>query len=56
MISQSDNELSTRIRGLNGDQMQQVLNFIEGIRERHNTRIYRRKAMRQIREALNSDF
>jgi len=52
--SKVENEILTRVRSLNVEQKSEVLNYLENIpSKKHSTKIYRRKAMKQIREALN---
>ncbi len=51
-----DSEIISKVRSLNGNQKSEVLNYIENIpRMPHSTRLYRSKAMKQIREALKED-
>lgn len=48
-----ENEIITSVQHLNGHQKSDVLDYIKNIRPTsHNTRLYRRKAMKEIREAL----
>ena len=48
-----DSEIIDRVKYLNGIQKNDVLDYIERFpRKRHSTRRYRRKAMKQIRQAL----
>lgn len=48
-----ENEILDRIRSLSGNQKEDVLNYLGRMpRQRHNTKMYRRKALKQIREAL----
>ncbi|WP_421874330.1 hypothetical protein [Marinoscillum sp.] len=52
-----DNEIFTKLKRLNRDQKTDVLDYLEHIpKVSHSTRIYRRKAMKQIREALEKDW
>ncbi|XOV92597.1 MAG: hypothetical protein ACFHWX_20620 [Bacteroidota bacterium] len=56
-IKQLDSEILVRVKNLNGIQKNDVLNYIERIpRKGHSTRIYRRKAMKQIQQALENQF
>ncbi|MEP0985944.1 hypothetical protein [Ekhidna sp.] len=50
-----ESEIISSVQHLNGHQKNDVLHYIKNIEPtNHNTRLYRRKAMKQIREALNS--
>lgn len=50
-----ENEIITSVQHLNGHQKSDVLDYIKNIRPTsHNTRLYRRKAMKEIREALKN--
>ncbi|MBV6645086.1 MAG: hypothetical protein KI790_06540 [Cyclobacteriaceae bacterium] len=50
-----ENEIFTKVKSLNGHQKFNVLDYIENIPAgNHNTRLYRRRAMKQIREALRN--
>ncbi len=50
-----DNEIFTKLQNLNRDQKSEVLDYLQHIpKVSHSTRLYRRKAMKQIREALES--
>ncbi len=52
-----DSEILVRFSSLTGIQKNDVLSYIERIpRKGHNTRLYRRKAMKQIRQALENQF
>lgn len=53
MTTNLENRIYDRLKGLNGNQKEQILDYLESIPRRHNTKIYRRKAMRQIREAIS---
>gem|GEM_PF-1637451 len=54
-IRQLDSEILIRVRHLNGIQKNDVLDYIEKIpRKSHSTRLYRRKAMKQIKQALEN--
>lgn len=49
-----ENEILSSVQGLNGHQKSNVLEYIKNIEPTaHNTKIYRRKAMKEIREALS---
>lgn len=49
-----ETEIISKMKGLNGNQKSAVLNYLEKIpKMSHSTRVYRRKAMKQIREALS---
>ena len=53
--SRLENEILSSVQHLNGHQKSNVLEYIKNIEPTsHNTRIYRRRAMKQIREALNN--
>jgi len=48
-----ENEILSSVQELNGNQKTDVLDYIKNIKtELHSKRLYRRRAMRQIREAL----
>jgi len=48
-----EKEILSSVQGLNGHQKSNVLEFIKNIEPTaHNAKIYRRKAMKEIREAL----
>ncbi|MEM7297603.1 MAG: hypothetical protein AAF391_04985 [Bacteroidota bacterium] len=48
-----ENEILSSVQSLNGHQKSNVLEYIKNIEPTaHNTKIYRRKAMKEIREAL----
>ncbi|WP_462254005.1 hypothetical protein [Ekhidna sp.] len=48
-----DTEILSSVQNLNGHQKSDVLDFIKNIEPTsHNTRLYRRRAMKEIREAL----
>lgn len=48
-----ENEILSSVQNLNGHQKSNVLEYIRNIEPTaHNTKLYRRRAMRQIREAL----
>ncbi len=45
----------TKVKTLNKNQKSNVLDYLDELpKERHNTKIYRRKAMKQIRQALDN--
>ncbi len=51
-----DVEIFSKVKTLNHDQKNEVLDYLESIpRISHSTRLYRRKALKQIREALKAD-
>lgn len=51
-----DDEILSKVRNLNGNQKSEVLDYLQRIpKVGHSTKRYRRKAMKQIREALNRD-
>lgn len=48
-----DGEILNRIKLLNGEQKTDVLDYVVNMpKTSHNSRLYRRKALKQIREAL----
>lgn len=48
-----ESRIIDQVQSMNGQQKSRVLEFVENIpKTQHNTRIYRRKALKQIREAL----
>jgi len=50
-----ENELISSVRDLNGNQKSDVLAYIKTMEpSKHSTKLYRRRAMKQIREALNN--
>lgn len=50
-----ETEILSRVRALSSDDQCNVLNYLEHFpRPMHSTRRYRRRAMKQIREALNN--
>ncbi|MFY0605487.1 MAG: hypothetical protein JXR10_02160 [Cyclobacteriaceae bacterium] len=50
-----ESEIISKVRNLNGNQKTEVLNYLERIPNMpHSTKRYRRKAMKQIREALRA--
>ena len=50
-----ENEIISSVQHLNGHQKSDVLDYIKNIKPTsHNTRLYRRKAMKEIREALKN--
>ena len=54
MTTTLENKIFDQLKGLNGNQKEQILDYLQTIPRRHNTKIYRRKAMRQIREAISN--
>lgn len=54
-IKQLDSEILVRVKNLSGIQKNDVLDYIERIpRKGHSTKLYRRKAMKQIKKALEN--
>lgn len=50
-----ESEIISSVQHLNGHQKYDVLHYIKNIEPTsHNTRLYRRKAMKEIREALKN--
>ncbi len=50
-----DSEIISSVQSLNGSQKTDVLDYIKNIpKSRHNKRLYRRRAMKEIQEALKS--
>lgn len=50
-----DSEILSSVQTLNGNQKTDVLEYIKKIESpTHSTRLYRRRAMKQIREALEN--
>ena len=50
-----ENEILHSVQHLNGHQKSEVLDYIQNIRPtKHSTKLYRRKAMKEIREALKN--
>jgi len=50
-----ESEILSSVQNLNGSQKNNVLEYIKNLKpSTHNTRLYRRKAMKQIREALEN--
>ena len=48
-----ENEIISSVQSLNGSQKSDVLDYIKNIpKSRHNTKLYRRRAMKEIQEAL----
>ena len=48
-----ESEILSQVQTLNGHQKSNVLEYIRNIEPTaHNTKLYRRRAMKQIREAL----
>ncbi|MEQ8470263.1 MAG: hypothetical protein RIC35_03720 [Marinoscillum sp.] len=51
-----DSEIIQKVRRLNSNQKTEVLDYLDTIpKVSHSTRLYRRRAMKQIREALDSN-
>jgi cytochrome c553 len=52
-MSQIDSEILQRVSRLEGQQKNEVLNYLRNLKgERHSTKRHRRNAMKQIRQAL----
>ena len=49
-----DSEIMTKLSTLNGSQKSDVLNYVESMKTLHSHRVYRKRAMKQIREALET--
>ena len=50
-----ENEIISTVQNLNGNQKSNVLEYIKTMEpSKHSTRLYRRRAMKQIREALGN--
>lgn len=50
-----EHEILSSVKSLNGNQQSELLNYIKHmVSERHSTKIYRRKAMKEIRKALET--
>ncbi|SNS48069.1 hypothetical protein SAMN05421640_0325 [Ekhidna lutea] len=50
-----ENEIISSVQTLNGHQKYDVLDYINNIKPtNHNSRLYRRRAMKEIREALKN--
>jgi len=50
-----ENEILSSVQDLNGHQKNDVLDYIKNLKPtNHNTRLYRRRAMKEIREALKN--
>lgn len=50
-----DTEILSSVQGMNGNQKSDILEYIRNFESPiHSTRLYRRKAMKQIREALKN--
>ncbi|MEQ8907180.1 hypothetical protein [Ekhidna sp.] len=50
-----ESEIISSVQDLNGHQKSDVLHYIRNIEPtKHNTRLYRRRAMNEIREALKN--
>jgi hypothetical protein len=52
--SNFENEILNRVRSLNGNQQKEIMDFLNSRNRRHSTRLYKRRAMKQIKEALNN--
>jgi ADP-dependent phosphofructokinase/glucokinase len=56
-IQELDVEIIGKVKNLNGIQKNDVLSYIERIpRKIHSSKRYRRRAMKQIRHALENQF
>lgn len=54
-VSNIENEIITKVKKLNGNQKSVVLNYLETIPQmKHSQKLYRRRAMKQIRQALTT--
>lgn len=52
-----DFAILSRVQSLNKNQKSEVLDYIEHFpKTSHSTRLYRRKALKQIREAIQNQF
>lgn len=50
-----EDEILSSVKELNGHQKAEVLDYIQNVKPtNHNTNLYRRRAMKQIRQALSS--
>ena len=50
-----ENEIISSVQNLSGNQKSNVLEYIKTMEpSNHSTRLYRRRAMKQIREALDN--
>ncbi|RED94120.1 hypothetical protein C7460_12261 [Marinoscillum furvescens DSM 4134] len=50
-----ESEIISKVKRLNRNQKNEVLDYLETIpKMSHSTRLYRRKALKQIREALDN--
>ena len=58
MIAQNlESEIIERVKFLNDPEKSHVLEYIDRIpRKVHSTKLYRKRAMKQIRAALNENF
>lgn len=55
-MNNSESDILLKMRFLNMDQRSDVLHFIDKLKNKNGRSNYRRKAMTQIREALNGQF
>ena len=54
MENQLENQIFEKVRNLNSSQRSNVLAYIETIpRAQHSTKLYKRRALKQIRKALS---
>lgn len=50
-----DDEILSSVKDLNGHQKAEVLDYIKNVKPtRHSTNLYRRRAMKEIRQALSN--
>lgn len=50
-----DDEILSSVKDLNGHQKVEVLDYIKNVKPtNHNTNLYRRRAMKEIRQALSN--
>lgn len=55
--SKLDSAIISKVKTLNGDQKSIVLDYLEKIpKMNHSKKLYRRRAMKQIREALSNPY
>lgn len=54
--TQLESEILSKVKSLNGNQKSEVLDYLQKIpKVSHSTKMYRRRAMKQIREALTKE-
>lgn len=52
-----EQEILDKLKSLSGNEKEDVLNYLGRMpKQRHNTKMYRRKALKQIREALQNPY